>query len=520
MRVLVGGSLALLALLSFAPQASAQSCDEARFQLETACPCPTAVSKGKYVKCVKQAFNKKKGALKDFATCKKELVKLAQNSICGRPTAAICCKAKGKKIGSVTKTAEKCTGAKKPGLTCDVQTSAPPASVDGAFFNSVDDVCTDTGGCVTTTTTSTTTTPSTSTTTTTLGSCVSEGASIDFTTTAGTGVCGTAESAAMPPEVFDLACSGLNIGGGLSTVLEGPTPDGATNRFLVNCTGDDCVVSATPTGSSCWDCTNTGCFFGTPLPIENGGTSTCVVNRFAAPASGNIDKSTGSTTNLSINLASGTFLTGVPGSTYSAPDTVCPVCQVGGVAVSGTPDAPATGTCNGGARAGLECSSTNSDGLTRDCLPGGVCQVGDVGCDPGVNTCEPGSPCKDTALNLGALAVDLTPLITGSANKTAADGLFCPGQGAPQVGCFGRATDANPDGFPECRTITENGTPAGEPLVAGVPKAVTLATVFCIPKASVTPGDIGEIVDLSANLPGPGATSLPGTLTFNDPGAP
>ncbi|HEV7731602.1 MAG TPA: hypothetical protein VGR62_05535 [Candidatus Binatia bacterium] len=511
MRVLVGGSLALLALLSLAPQASAQSCDEARFQLETSCPCPTAASKGKYVKCVKKAFGKK-GALADSKACKKEIVKLAQNSICGRPTAAICCKAKGKKIGSVTKTADKCTGGKKPGLTCDVQSSAPPSSADGAFFNSVDDVCTDTGGCVTTTTTSTTTTSST--TTTTLLVCVPDntcnpaGTYIDFTTSPGGGSCGTAESAG-GATVIQLSCGGLNIGGGISTVLEGPTPDGATNRFLVDCTGDDCKVCPTTEAGEDFDCTDTGCNYGTPLPIENGGTSTCVVNTFATPACGNINRANGSTSNLRVNLASGTFLTGVPGSLYTGPDTVCPVCQVGGVAVNGTPASPATGTCNGGANAGDACSSTNSDGLTRDCPPGGVAA------DP--NTCAPGSPCADGALNLGALAVDLTPLTTGEANKTAADSLFCPGQGEVQKGCFGRATDMAPLGFKDCATITEIGAPAGEALTPGVPKAVTLATVFCIPKASIVDGDIGGIVDLSANLPGPGATSLPGTLTFVDP---
>jgi hypothetical protein len=45
---------------------------------------------------------------------------------------------------------------------------------------------------------------------------------------------------------------------------------------------------------------------------------------------------------------------------------------------------------------------------------------------------------------------------------------------------------------------------------------VTLATVFCIPAAE---GPAAGLVNLSANLPGPGATSLPGLLTLNDPGS-
>jgi hypothetical protein len=508
MRVLVGVSLALVALLASGPQeAQAQSCDAVRFQVEQECPCAEATKKGAYVKCVKKLFSKK-GVLSGNS-CKKEIIGIAKNSICGRPTAEICCKVRGNKPGRVVKNASRC---KKGGVTCDIQSSAAPSSADGAFFNSVTDVCTDAGACVTTTTTTTTTSSSTSTTSTTLctavNTCDTNGTYIDFTTVAGTGACGTGEGTS---KTIDLACGGLNIGGGKSSVLEGPTPDGATNRFLVDCDGNDCTVCPTPTAGAGFDCTDEGCFFGTPLPIENGGTSTCVVNVFAAGACGNIDLATGSTENLSVNLASNTFLTGTPGSLYTAPDTVCPVCASGGNAVNGTPAAPAAGNCNGGANAGDPCTSTNSDGLTKDCPPGGADMA---------NTCEPGQSCADGSLSLGALAVDLTPLTTGVAQKTAPDGLFCPGQLAGdtgQAGCFGRLTDANTTPFTDCHTITENGSPAGAPLVDGVPAPATLATVFCIPAAE---GDIGGIVNLSANLPGPGATSLPGTLTFQDPSVP
>lgn len=517
MRVLVGVSLALVALLASGPQeARAQSCDAVRITVEQNCPCASQPKKGAYLKCIKKLFSKK-GVLNAQKSCKKDILNLAKNSVCGRPGAVVCCRAKGNKIGFIAKSADKCTGIKKPGITCPVQSTAPPGSADGAFFNSVADVCTDTAACVTTTTTTTTTSTSTSTTVTTipLGPCDLAVPSIDFTTVAGVGACGSAANAG-ETKVIDLACSGLNIGGGKSSVLEGPTPDGATNRFLVNCTGDDCAVSPTAfgTASACWDCTDTGCNFGTPLPIENGGSSTCVVNLFAAPASGNIDISTGSTSNLSVNLASHTFLTGTPGSIYTAPDTVCPVCASGGVGVNGTPATPATGTCNGGARSGQACTSTNSVGLTRDCPPGGVAEGTD---------CTPGNPCSDGAVNLGALAVDLTPLTTGVANKTANDSLFCPGQepgDTGSAGCFGRLDNVNTTPFSDCSTITETGSPAGEALEPGVPKAATLATVFCIPKAcppDAEPGAICGIVDLSANLPGPGATSLPGTLTYNVP---
>jgi hypothetical protein len=93
---------------------------------------------------------------------------------------------------------------------------------------------------------------------------------------------------------------------------------------------------------------------------------------------------------------------------------------------------------------------------------------------------------------VGNLKVDLSPLGTGVSTKADASGLFCPSQAT--AGCFGQAT---------CRSLTENGSPAG-PLSIGTPKAVTLASTFCVPKTN------NILIDLVANLPGPGATALPG----------
>jgi hypothetical protein len=109
-----------------------------------------------------------------------------------------------------------------------------------------------------------------------------------------------------------------------------------------------------------------------------------------------------------------------------------------------------------------------------------------------------GGACIDGS-HVGPINVDLSPLTTGTASDTDAGGLFCPGQGAAQVGCFGS---------PDCRTISENGTPAG-PITTGVPASATLASVFCIAATG------NGLVDASANLPGPGAVSLPGTFVVN-----
>jgi hypothetical protein len=63
------------------------------------------------------------------------------------------------------------------------------------------------------------------------------------------------------------------------------------------------------------------------------------------------------------------------------------------------------------------------------------------------------------------------------------------------VGCFGNTT---------CRQINENGSAAGQ-VLTNVPAAATLGSVFCIPATS------NAVVNGSADLPGPGAVSLPGT---------
>ena len=114
---------------------------------------------------------------------------------------------------------------------------------------------------------------------------------------------------------------------------------------------------------------------------------------------------------------------------------------------------------------------------------------------PGQDSCIDGT-------HVGPIAVDLSPLTTGPASKSAdASGNFCPGQGGTPgtPGCFGQ---------PTCRTITENGVPSG-PISIGVPATGTLASVFCI---GATPNGL---VNFSADLPGPGAVSLPGQFVVN-----
>jgi hypothetical protein len=74
---------------------------------------------------------------------------------------------------------------------------------------------------------------------------------------------------------------------------------------------------------------------------------------------------------------------------------------------------------------------------------------------------------------------------------------ICPSQ--PHAGCFGQAT---------CVSITENGV-AGGAVSPGVPANGTLASVFCIAATG------NGLVDATADLPGPGAVSLPGQFVVH-----
>jgi hypothetical protein len=217
------------------------------------------------------------------------------------------------------------------------------------------------------------------------------------------------------------------------------------------------------------DCTDTGCNFGTPLPIPNPAApalTTCVLNTWSAPASGTLDLSTGVST-TSVPLTSDVYLTG----NLAQP---CPKCVAG--------------VCDRGPRAGSTCVATSSTGVTRDCPTGGTDATHP--CTPGGGICIDGS-------HVGPIGVTLSPLTTGPASATSSTGRFCTAQlGGTHAGCFGSTA---------CRTINETGVAAGA-VTTGTPASATLASVFCIAATG------NGLVDASADLPGPGAISLPGTF--------
>jgi hypothetical protein len=192
---------------------------------------------------------------------------------------------------------------------------------------------------------------------------------------------------------------------------------------------------------------------------------------------------------------------------------------------------PAINKCYRGTNNGLTCTGST------DC-PGGSC-----------------------AQFIGDIAISLNPLTTGTSTLSDASGLFCPGQTATQQGgfrtslcrggtnngkpctnvgscgagaiecrtggplsnyCVGGANDglgcnvtgtecplpgACTQGGTEVRLIRAIGNPTGA-LTIGVPKAIRLASAFC------TPATIDATVNSNANLPGPGATVIVGTVTL------
>jgi hypothetical protein len=288
-----------------------------------------------------------------------------------------------------------------------------------------------------------------------------------FTNSPGATFCGSA-SLTTPPDppfagaifsdtgctakISDLGLGCLYIGGGGATsVPPGATPDGATTVFGIsgaNLVADagtgprDCSKGAGP-GKHCIGSTNFGnvctsdadcggaagacaldanCFFAAPLPIENGGLSTCVVNVFQSDSSGTVDLAAGASS-VTIPLSSRVYLTGNSASP-------CPKCV--------------NGTCNLGPNAGMACTAAGTLQTSLDC-------------PPPPNTF------------LAPLAVTLGPLTSSAATMTSADGNFCPSQA--HAGGFGKTA---------AQCIQKTGSPGGD-LTDGNPHPGKLASVFCIP---------------------------------------
>ena len=335
-----------------------------------------------------------------------------------------------------------------------------------------------------------------------------------------------------PAQDDALACNGLYFGAGQGTIsLPVTVPDFLQPQLfgVRTCSGMTLRVGATTPLETRGDhrrCSSEGCFFGPPLPIPNEtvpATSACLVSVFSRDASGTLACDTGSGT-IRASLSTTAYLTGdllpnrcVGGSngggrcTPGADATNCP----GGVCRSDPRPQPCpicnpeTLTCNGGTRDG------------QPCAPGSATLDSDQ--HPTSHDCPVPETAKlgvlDVALKLSTSGASVTAVASGTQQR-----VFCGFCRNPMTGRFKRpGTPCESD--TDCSTpyeaceqraqgafrnasasaISLAGSPAG-PLIDFGPHAVTLASVFCVP-----PSD-GALIDGLADLPGPGALALRGTL--------
>jgi hypothetical protein len=264
-------------------------------------------------------------------------------------------------------------------------------------------------------------------------------------TQVGVGNCGTVDSAG--GALLSLVCGDLYIGSGSGSTPPGATPPGTTTKFSVlGTSGATRTVGGAPSTISGTNrnCSRSGCFFGSPLPVVNGPLSTCVDNTFTAAGNGTLNITAGTFTG-NIPLQSTVTVTGNSGQP-------CPLCS--------------GGTCSPDAvNAGAACTADSTTGQSHDCTAAGPV--------------------------LSPFPVNLSGITTSSSNLSNGGGIFCPGQTDP--GAFGQ---------PSANSITANGTAGGD-LTVGPAVNATLASAFCIPAT----GNV--LIDGSAGLPGPGATTLP-----------
>lgn len=365
-----------------------------------------------------------------------------------------------------------------------------------------------------------TTTSSTSTTSSTVpGPCCGGNNFVSFTNGIGSGACGTLLNQA--GGVFDtLDCGGLYFGGGQNSVpLPALTPDFAQFiTAITSCTGQIATVAASTssqTGSNL-NCSDIGCFFGGPLPIPNSGstpTSTCVVNTVAAPADGTVNCSAG-TSQIDLPLNAEIFLVG-DSLPLTAGIQPCPLCT------GGTPHVVNSGTCQGGAANGMQCTPLNSAQTpsyptSHDCPPTLALSIGTLpigfALDSGtVSWSATSAPNPTSAAQVRVFCgycrdgdtLGFQQPFQQCWENGAAVGATCTFGTTPV--CHQRDHGAFGPNGSGVRTINAIGAAAGS-IVDGLPHPQTLVSVFCIPPT------FNATIDAAGNLPGPGAVAFNGSL--------
>jgi hypothetical protein len=370
---------------------------------------------------------------------------------------------------------------------------------------------------------------------------------VSFVTGAGSGTCGEFTDAAGTALVANadlspgLNCGGLYFGGsGNAVPLPNSVPQNGLSIANVCCSGTSLTAigaTAAETGSE-RNCTAAGCLFGPPLPVVNANepaTSTCVVNRLASSARGGGDCTLG-TSELVAPLSSEIFLAGdslfncLIGDT-TPPGNRCSVdadCGVNGLCPTGIQPCPVcrgltpgSETCFGGPNNGMACvPGTTSPGseypTSHDCPPVASLSIGTLPISFSLSTgtvieeaVTLGTPrvfcgfCRDaddTGCFEGNTRSSICPKPVGKAHPCVSND-DCT---APYESCEQNRPGAFAPNGGSAKTIRLFGSPAGD-ATDRLPHTATLASVFCIPPT------YDPIIDNAANLPGPGAVTLPGT---------
>jgi hypothetical protein len=298
-----------------------------------------------------------------------------------------------------------------------------------------------------------------------------------------------------------VGCGLFHFGGGDSAIPF--PPDFRDVNFVTEIVGASCAdnlgpATAAQTGSD-RTCTTAGCRFGGPTTIVAYPPefSVCLTMTLAGPVSGSLDCVSGDES-VTIPLDVGVLLTGDeatdPAGTIPGAQP-CPVCL--------------DGSCVGGPNAGNACSSTNYESTTPDCPPDPMYTLATI---PVSLALSSGSS-QWTAVPSGGQArvfagycqdLDFSGTFENPPNACLENGA---GVGAGCGGTFESCRQRTLGAFgPNGRnnmTISIVGHPQ-ENILSG-PAPGTLAGIVAVPPA------FQELVDLFADLPGPGAASLFGT---------
>jgi hypothetical protein len=345
---------------------------------------------------------------------------------------------------------------------------------------------------------------------------------LSLTTQKGTGNCGATTTAAGTTH-RQLECGRLYFGGG-DTAMPLPLvePDGSQLVFTASsCTpSGGLTLGPTTAADDPRHCTSVGCVFGPPVALPNPTstpTSACVLQRIAAPVGGNVNCATGAAT-IDLPLSMDIYLTGDQ-QMFNPGIQACPICaaSVGNETCPGDPCAPC---CHGGPNHLKPCTpATGAPGdsalnaaypTSNDCPPDasdhlGAAPVAFALTTSALTWTTPNSGQQIRVFSGYCRDENLTLAFEEPARQCFENGMTLANCGGVFEACVQRSRGAFGPNAGAVRTIRLVGAPAGA-ITSGNVGSGTLVSIFSIPPT------FEATVDLSANLPGPGAVSLPSGL--------